>query len=134
MTLGIREGLKQMFACLVSERLQLRMSVAQSRDSGEKGWLKPGLDLGQVKGCQVSLSKVQARNGVQKDGFQKDRSQLPGPVGRSRRFTLGSEQWCGASLFLFSSSSVSELHDHTLRQLDQQVSGGEVSGFQEPDG
>lgn len=66
MTLGIQKGQKQMLASLVWERLLLRMTVAQSKNSGEKGWVKPGLDLDQVKGCQVNLSKMQARNGVHK--------------------------------------------------------------------
>lgn len=66
MTLGIQKGQKQMFTSLVLERLPLRMIVAQSRDSGEKVWVKPGLDLDKVKGCQVNLSKMQARNGVHK--------------------------------------------------------------------
>lgn len=94
-----------MFASFVLERLQLRMTVAQRGDSGEKGRVKLGLDLGRVKGCQVSLSKMQARNGVWKDALPKDWSQLRGPVGQSGRCRLGSEQWWWNLLvvvFLFS--------------------------------
>lgn len=45
---------------------------------------------------------------------------------------LGLNNGGGTSL-LFSFSPVSELHHCAIRQLDQQVSRGEISGFQEPD-
>lgn len=56
MTLGIQKDQKQMLASLVLERLLLRMIAAGNRDSREKEWVRPGLDLRQIKGCQANLS------------------------------------------------------------------------------